>query len=72
MNPKIRAVLGYIFAAVVLYFLGAALAPIVAGLILDTTNNFTNVFLAGAALLLLGALSYAFVLKEPIRSEEHS
>lgn len=53
-------------------FLGAALAPIVAGLILDTTNNFTNVFLAGAALLLLGALSYAFVLKEPIRSEDHS
>lgn len=51
-------------------FLGAALAPIVTGFILDTTGSFNNVFLLGAGLLLLGAISYGFFLKKPIQREE--
>jgi MFS family permease len=47
-------------------FLGAALAPIVTGYILDTTGSFNNVFLLGAGLLLLGAVSYGVFLKKPI------
>ncbi len=47
-------------------FLGAALAPIITGLILDQTGSFNNVFLLGAGLLLLGAISYGFFLKKPI------
>lgn len=38
-------------------FLGAASAPIVTGIILDATATFTNVFLFGAFLLILGAIS---------------
>lgn len=45
-------------------FLGAAMAPIVTGVILDTTGNFNDVFLIGAGLLLLGALSYGVFLKK--------
>ncbi|NJQ02882.1 MFS transporter [Streptomyces zingiberis] len=46
-------------------FLGAALAPIVTGAILDATgNNFSLVFLVGGALLLVGALSYLFFVKD--------
>ncbi|MEV0481214.1 MFS transporter [Streptomyces sp. NPDC050508] len=46
-------------------FLGAAMAPIVTGAILDATgNNYTYVFLVGGALLLLGGLSYLFFVKE--------
>ncbi|GAA4714746.1 MFS transporter [Brevibacillus fulvus] len=47
-------------------FLGAALAPIATGYILDATGSFNNVFLMGAGLLLLGALSYGVFLKKPI------
>jgi sugar phosphate permease len=47
-------------------FLGAALAPIATGYILDTTGSFNNVFLLGAGLLLLGALSYGVFLKKPL------
>ncbi|CAH1196871.1 MULTISPECIES: MFS transporter [Paenibacillus] len=52
-------------------FLGAALAPIVTGYILDTTGSFNNVFLLGAGLLLLGALSYGVFLKKPIPKAAH-
>ncbi|AQR97451.1 MFS transporter [Clostridium saccharoperbutylacetonicum] len=45
-------------------FLGAALAPIVAGYIIDTTGNFNYVFLVGAGLLILGAISYGVFLKK--------
>ncbi len=46
-------------------FLGAAMAPIVTGAILDATgNNYTYVFLVGGALLLLGGMSYLFFVKE--------
>lgn len=47
-------------------FLGAACAPIVTGLILDATGQFTNVFFLGAGLLMLGALSYGVFVKKPI------
>ncbi|TKH45090.1 MFS transporter [Paenibacillus terrae] len=47
-------------------FLGAALAPIATGYILDTTGSFNNVFLLGASLLVMGAISYGVFLKKPI------
>lgn len=46
-------------------FLGAAMAPIVTGVILDKTGSFGNVFILGACLLLVGAISYGFFLKKP-------
>ncbi|MDX3225914.1 MFS transporter [Streptomyces sp. ME19-01-6] len=46
-------------------FLGAALAPIVTGAILDATdNNYTLVFFVGGVLLLVGAISYLFFVKD--------
>lgn len=47
-------------------FLGAAIAPVVAGFILDRTNNFVWVFISGAIMLLVGALSYGLILRQPI------
>lgn len=47
-------------------FLGAAIAPVVAGFILDKTDSFTWVFLSGALMLIVGALSYGFILRDPI------
>lgn len=51
-------------------FLGGVSAPIVTGIILDTTGTFTNVFLFGAFLLMLGAISYGFFVKKPIQAAE--
>jgi MFS family permease len=46
-------------------FLGAALAPIVTGFILtETGGNYTLVFLIGGVLLVVGALSYGFFVKD--------
>jgi MFS family permease len=46
-------------------FLGAALAPIVTGVILQATGgNYTLVFLIGGAMLLVGALSYGLFVKD--------
>jgi len=47
-------------------FLGAALAPIITGIILDKTGEFTNVFLLGAGLLVVGAISYGLFVKQPV------
>ncbi|WP_392559095.1 MFS transporter [Orbus mooreae] len=47
-------------------FLGAAMAPIVTGIILDKTGSFGNVFILGACLLIMGAISYGVFLKRPI------
>lgn len=47
-------------------FLGAAMAPIVTGIILDTTGKFTNVFLLGACLLMLGAISFGVFVRRPL------
>ncbi|WJY14757.1 MFS transporter [Pectobacteriaceae bacterium CE90] len=48
-------------------FLGAASAPIITGIILDTTGMFTDVFFLGAGLLMLGALSYGLFVRKPIQ-----
>jgi sugar phosphate permease len=46
-------------------FLGAAVAPIVTGRILDATGgNYTLVFLVGGLLLLLGGMSYLLFVKD--------
>ncbi|MCP2231209.1 MULTISPECIES: MFS transporter [Erwinia] len=50
-------------------FLGAAMAPIVTGVILDMTGKFTNVFLLGAGLLMLGAISYGFFVNKPLAAQ---
>ncbi|HBH66626.1 MAG TPA: MFS transporter, partial [Erwinia persicina] len=50
-------------------FLGAAMAPIVTGVILDMTGKFTNVFLLGAGLLMLGAISYGFFVNKPLATQ---
>jgi sugar phosphate permease len=47
-------------------FLGAAMAPIVTGVILDATGKFTDVFLLGAALLMLGAISFGVFVRKPL------
>ncbi|EGI5923381.1 MFS transporter [Salmonella enterica subsp. enterica serovar Colindale] len=45
-------------------FLGAALAPVITGIILDVTGQFTNVFILGGGLLFLGACSYGFFVRK--------
>jgi MFS family permease len=46
-------------------FLGAALAPIVTGAILDGTGgNYNYVFLVGGVLLLIGGASYLFFVQD--------
>jgi MFS family permease len=46
-------------------FLGAAVAPVVTGFILNETGgNYTLVFLIGGALLIVGALSYGIFVKD--------
>jgi MFS family permease len=51
-------------------FLGASLAPIVTGWILQLTRSFHMVFLVGAALLLVGAISYGIFLRRPIQTNK--
>jgi len=45
-------------------FIGAALAPAVTGWLVDTTGDFNSVFLVGAVLLVIGAISYGFFVKD--------
>ncbi|MCL6599194.1 MAG: MFS transporter [Alicyclobacillus macrosporangiidus] len=47
-------------------FLGASLAPIVTGLIVQVTDSFDLVFVVGACLLVVAAISYGVFLKRPI------
>jgi sugar phosphate permease len=47
-------------------FIGAALAPIVTGAIVQSTGSFEYVFLIGSALLVVSAISYGIFLKKPI------
>ncbi|MDN3019082.1 MFS transporter [Paenibacillus sp. BSR1-1] len=47
-------------------FVGASLAPIVTGAIVQTTGSFEYVFLVGAVLLVVSAVSYGIFLKKPI------
>jgi sugar phosphate permease len=45
-------------------FIGAALAPAVTGWLVDTTGDFNSVFFVGAVLLVIGAISYGFFVKD--------
>lgn len=47
-------------------FIGAALAPLVTGYIIDMTGRFELAFLVGALLLIISAIIYAFFLKKRI------
>ena len=51
-------------------FIGAALAPVVTGWLVDTTGNFNSVFLVGAVLLVIGAISYGFFVKDRSRERQ--
>lgn len=47
-------------------FIGASLAPIITGAIVQSTGSFEYVFLVGAVLLVVSAVSYGVFLKKPI------
>lgn len=47
-------------------FIGASLAPIITGAIVQATGSFEYVFLIGAVLLVVSAVSYGVFLKKPI------
>jgi sugar phosphate permease len=49
-------------------FIGASLAPIITGAIVQATGSFEYVFLVGAALLVVSAVSYGIFLMKPIMS----
>lgn len=51
-------------------YLGATLAPIVTGFIVQYTGSFHLVFVVGAVLCIISAISYGFFLKGPIRLDE--
>ncbi|MCL6599948.1 MAG: MFS transporter [Alicyclobacillus macrosporangiidus] len=48
-------------------YIGATAAPIVTGLIVQNTHTFNLVFIVGAILCVVAALSYGFFLREPIK-----
>ncbi len=48
-------------------FLGAALAPVVTGYIVQMTGSFEYVFVIGAVLLIVSAISYGVFLQKPIQ-----
>lgn len=50
-------------------FVGASLAPIVTGAIVQATGSFEYVFLVGAVLLVVSAVSYGVFLKKPITAQ---
>ena len=47
-------------------YLGGSLAPVVTGVIVDTTHSFVNALLISAGVAVAGALAYAFIVREPI------
>jgi sugar phosphate permease len=47
-------------------YLAGSLAPVLTGVIVDTTHSFVNAFLISAGVALAGALAYAFIVREPI------
>lgn len=47
-------------------FVGASLAPIVTGAIVQTTGSFEYVFIVGGILLVVSAISYGIFLRKPI------
>lgn len=51
-------------------FLGATASPLVAGIIVDATGSFNVVFMTSAAVAVLSAVFYHFLVKRPIISAE--
>lgn len=51
-------------------YIGAALAPAITGFIVQATRSFVPALLVGAAIALVAALLYAFMVRNPIRSPE--
>jgi len=49
-------------------YLGGSLAPILTGVIVDTTHSFVNALLISAAVSMAGALVYLFGVKDPVVS----
>lgn len=47
-------------------FSGASMAPFVAGMVLEKTGSFTGVFLLGAGMLCVGAISYGLFVRKRI------
>jgi MFS family permease len=47
------------------YFAGS-LAPVITGVIVDTTHSFVNALLISAGVALAGAFAYAFIVRDPI------
>ncbi|WP_058910945.1 MFS transporter [Entomohabitans teleogrylli] len=51
-------------------FLGATISPLVAGIIVDSTQSFTLVFLISAVVSVIGALIYLNLVRRPIISSQ--
>ena len=49
-------------------YLGGSFAPIITGVIVDTTHSFVNALLISAAVSFAGALVYMFGVKDPVVS----
>ena len=47
-------------------YLGGALAPTVTGLIVGSTGSFVGALVVGAVIGVVSAISYLFVVKDPI------
>ena len=47
-------------------YLGGSFAPIITGIIVDTTHSFVDALLISAAVAVAGALSYIFLVRAPI------
>jgi MFS family permease len=47
-------------------YLGGSLAPVLTGVIVDTTDSFVNALLISAAVSVIGALVYLFGVKDPV------
>jgi sugar phosphate permease len=50
-------------------YLGGSFAPIITGIIVDTTHSFVDALLISAAVAVAGALSYIFLVRAPIAEE---
>ncbi len=47
-------------------YLGGSAAPLITGIVVDTTHSFVNALLISAGISFAGALVYLFVIKDPI------
>ncbi|WP_407728516.1 MFS transporter (plasmid) [Priestia megaterium] len=50
-------------------FLGGAISPIVAGLLIDATDSYFLVFISAAVVGIVSAISYQFIVKRPIHHD---